>query len=258
MSNEERSDQPEAETAAGSTDAVRDSTDGPDESGDSNGESGGAADAPADEAAEQTDPDRSSPEDRDRELAAEKRRLDERELGLDKRADDLDEREQELNEREQELDRREEELAARQQDLKDWEATLDRRTEELDKRETKLDALEEDLSEKERTLDEHEETLHEYIGGHPDDLEKTIQESMLSALDRYEKRRGSGRFGSTKALLVRLAGLTLVAAGVSYVAVVQSGAAAALFATPTANIALVAVLVISGLALNLGIVADRI
>lgn len=191
----------------------------------------------------------------ERELDKRERRLDERELGLDTRAEKLDEREQELDEREQELDKHQEELAEEREELQEWETDLEQRQETLDDRENELDEFEQELQERARQLREHEETLHNYIDGQVEDLEESMQNTILSILDTYED---PGRFGPTGNLLIGLAGLVLVAAGVGYGAAIQFNPATGLFGGAVTDLAVAAALLIIGLAINLVTAADRV
>ncbi|MDQ2070943.1 Rnase Y domain-containing protein [Haloarcula sp. NS06] len=213
-----------------------------------------AADAKADD--DSTVDDR--PTEREREFAQMQRRLNEREMGLDQRSAELDRREEKIDTHEAELDRREAELDEREYRLDEREATLNDRETDLDEREAELTEYDAQLSERATELDEHEETLNTYLSGQMADVEASITETMHDALDRYEADRSAGRFGPTGTMLVGLAGVALVVAGIGFGALASAGTAPFSVGGTTANLVLAAVIGIVGLALNLGTVAGKI
>lgn len=184
------------------------------------------------------------------------RRLEERELGLDKRSEELDAREKRLDEREQQLDDHEDHLDERRTELDEWESDLEERAAELDDREANIEEAEAELSERARKLNEHEETLHTYIEGQVEDLGADMQDTVWSALDTYEKNRGTGRFGPTGNLIAGLAGLAVAAAGSGYAAAMALDASL-VFDTTGPNLALAALLLLVGVAVTLLTVTDR-
>lgn len=198
------------------------------------------------------------PTEREREFARMQRRLDEREMGLDQRGATLDRREEKLDAREEELERRESELDEREFRLDEREAALDDRETDLDEREAELTEYDAQLSERAEELDEDEETLNTYLSGQMEDVEASVTETMRDALDRYEASRSTGRFGPTGTMLVGLAGVALVVAGIGFGALASAGTASFGVGGTTANLAIAAVVAIVGLALNLGTVAGKI
>ncbi|MFY4814077.1 Rnase Y domain-containing protein [Haloarcula argentinensis] len=198
------------------------------------------------------------PTEREREFAQMQRRLNEREMGLDQRSAELDRREEKIDAREEELDRRETELDEREYQLDEREATLDDRETDLDEREAELTEYDAQLSERAAALDEHEETLNTYLSGQMADVEESVTETMHDALDRYEANRSTGQFGPTGTMLVGLAGVALVVAGIGFGALASAGTAPFSVGGTTANLVLAAVVGIVGLALNLGTVAGKI
>jgi ribonuclease Y len=204
------------------------------------------------------DPAGDHPTEREREFAQMQRRLDEREMGLDQRGAELDRREQKLDARTEELDRRESELDEREFRLDEREAALDDRETDLDEREAELTEYDAQLSERADELDEHEATLNTYLSGQMEDVEASVTETMHDALDRYEATRSTGQFGPTGTMLVGLAGVALVVAGIGFGALASAGTASFGLGGTTANLAVAAVVAIVGLALNLGTVAGKI
>ncbi|NHN63854.1 DUF3552 domain-containing protein [Haloarcula sp. JP-Z28] len=197
------------------------------------------------------------PTEREREFAQMQRRLNEREMGLDQRSAELDRREEKSDAREEELDRQEAELDEREYRLDEREAALDDRETDLDKREAELTEYDAQLSERAAELDEHEETLNTYLSEQMSDLEETVTGTMYDALERYENR-SAGRFGPTGTMLVGLAGVALVVAGIGFGALASAGTAPFSAGGTTANLVIAAVVAIVGLALNLGTVAGKI
>ncbi|RLM88683.1 DUF3552 domain-containing protein [Haloarcula sp. Atlit-7R] len=212
-----------------------------------------AADAEADD-----DSTADHPTEREREFAQMQRRLNEREMGLDQRGAELDRREEKIDAREDELDRRETELDEREYQLDEREAALEDRETDLDEREAELTEYDTQLSERAAELDEHEETLHTYLSGQMADVEASVTETMQDALDRYEADRATGRFGPTGTMLVGLAGVALVVAGIGFGALASAGTAPLSAGGTTVNLAIAAVVGIVGLALNLGTVAGKV
>ncbi|NLV07788.1 hypothetical protein [Haloarcula rubripromontorii] len=198
------------------------------------------------------------PTEREREFAQMQRRLNEREMGLDQRSAELDRREEKIDAREDELDRRETELDEREYQLDEREAAIEDRETDLDEREAELTEYDAQLSERAADLDEHEETLHTYLSGQMADVEAAVTETMHDALDRYEADRAAGRFGPTGTMLVGLAGVALVVAGIGFGALASAGTAPFSVGGTTADLAIAAVVAIVGLALNLGTVAGKI
>ncbi|EMA00616.1 ribonucrease Y [Haloarcula vallismortis] len=198
------------------------------------------------------------PTEREREFAQMQRRLNEREMGLDQRSAELDRREEKIDTREEELDRRETELDEREYQLDEREAELNDRETDLDEREAELTEYDAQLSERAAELDEHEETLNTYLSGQMADVEESVTETMHDALDRYEASRSAGQFGPTGTMLVGLAGVALVVAGIGFGALASAGTAPFSVGGTTADLAVAAVVAVVGLALNLGTVAGKI
>ncbi|WP_276272135.1 hypothetical protein [Haloarcula litorea] len=208
------------------------------------------------EADEETDaPD--TPTERQREFAKMQRRLDEREMGLDSRSEELDQRERNLDQREQRLDERERELEDRRDALDEREVTLRQRAETLDERATEIEEQEEQLAERAAKLGDHEETLHTYIDGQVEGLTERVTETMHDALDEHEHRTG-GQFGPAGTILVGLVGLALSVVGVGYVVLAAAGSPAVVFGGTVTNLVAGTIVLLIGLALNLGPVAGRV
>ncbi|MBV0900207.1 hypothetical protein KTS37_00270 [Halomicroarcula salina] len=198
------------------------------------------------------------PTEREREFATMQRRLNEREMGLDQRGAELDRREENLEIRTEELDERAADLDEREYRLDEREAVLDDRETDLDEREAELTEYDRRLSERAEELDDDEETLNTYLSGQMEDVEASVTETMHDALDRYEASRSTGRFGPTGTMLVGLAGVALVVAGIGFGALASAGTVSFGLGGTTANLAVAAVVAIVGLALNLGTVAGKI
>jgi septal ring factor EnvC (AmiA/AmiB activator) len=214
--------------------------DGPD--GSDRVEEGRATEGPGTDAGRDEGPDRAQALDKREE------RLDQREMGLDSRADQLDEREAELDERESQLDDRHEDLAKNRERLQQREASIEQREADLDEREEAARKRERELAEREDDLDRKEETLEAFVGDN-------VESAVASAMSAYT---GSRQFGPVGGLVVGLAGLVLVAAGVANGVATQSGSLPALLGGTTGDLILSAALVLAGLAGNLAAATDRV
>lgn len=196
------------------------------------------------------------------ELEKRDRRLEQRELGLDQRADDLDERESKLNERAGELDERRDRIGNLRDELKAREQELDEREESLDNREEQISQQEQELQEYTEELKEKEETLREYVTEEVHELEDDMVANVQGAVanEMKEFRTQGGRFGLVGGVILGVLGIGLLAAGITY-AVATAGSVPGLdpfLDTTGGNYAVGALLIVIGLALNMGAVADRI
>ncbi|WP_340098169.1 hypothetical protein [Salinibaculum salinum] len=181
------------------------------------------------------------------------RRLDEREMGLDARAEKLDEREDNLDEREAELSERREQLADEYASLEERQERIERLEQELDERESAIEQREAELDEYATELDERDETLREYVDGQ---VGESVEESMRSILEEHAAR--SGRFGPTGGFLLGLVGLVLVVGGVGNALATEAATLPTLLSSTTFNVVISAVLILTGLAVNLAAATDRI